>query len=395
MCGGFGSRLKGISKGVPKSLIKINAKNFLEILIKNFSRFKFKKILLLCHYKHNLFFRKFHKKTFNGLFVECIKEKKPLGTLGALLNAKNKLDNFFLLSNGDTFFDINFLDLYNHFNYKKNLAIIATCQFNTNSKYRFQNIIIKKNKIKKLILTKKRKQTANSGVCIINKNALRFSAKKDSSFDKDLLPKLILKNKVQARLYKKKFIDIGTPKDLKYFKKYEEKITRKRAVFLDRDGVLNYDYNYVYKIKDFVWKKKVIQAIKFLNDNNYLVFVISNQSGIGRGYYHYKDVEKLHKWINSELEKHSAKIDDFFYAPYYKNSKIKFSNKDKFLRKPNPGMIYLAKKKWKIDLNNSLVVGDSDADYKLAKNLKLKFIKVNNKSNLFNIVKKYQKLRKL
>ena len=95
MCGGFGSRLKSISRGVPKPLIKINNKNFLEILIKNFSRFKFKKILLLCHYKHNLFFRKFHKKTFNGLFVECIKEKKPLGTLGTLLNAKNKLDNFF------------------------------------------------------------------------------------------------------------------------------------------------------------------------------------------------------------------------------------------------------------------------------------------------------------
>ena len=66
MCGGFGSRLKSISRGVPKPLIKINNKNFLEILIKNFSRFKFKKILLLCHYKHNLFFRKFHKKTFNG-----------------------------------------------------------------------------------------------------------------------------------------------------------------------------------------------------------------------------------------------------------------------------------------------------------------------------------------
>ena len=217
---------------------------------------------------------------------------------------------------------------------------------------------------------------------------MKFSIKNDNSFDKDLLPKLVLKKKIQAKLYKKKFIDIGTPKDLKYFRKHQDKIIRKSAVFLDRDGVLNYDYNYVYKIKDFIWKKKVIEAIKFLNDNNYLVFVISNQSGIGRGYYHYKDVEKLHRWINSELKKHGAKIDDFFYAPYYKDSNIKFSAKDKFLRKPNPGMVYLAKRKWKIDLNNSLIIGDANTDYKLAKNLKLKFIKVNNKSNLFNIVKK-------
>ena len=395
MCGGFGSRLKNISRGVPKPLTKINNKTFLEILIKNFSRFKFKKILLLCHYKHNLFFKKFHKKTFDSSFIECIKEKKPLGTLGSLLNAKKKLDDFFLLSNGDTFFDINFFYFYNNFNYKKNLAIIAASQFNTNDKYRFQNIIIKKNKVEKLMLTKRRKQTTNSGICIINKSALKFSIKNNNSFDKDLLPKLVLKKKIQAILYKKKFIDIGTPKDLKYFRKHEDEIIRKSAVFLDRDGVLNYDYKYVYKIKDFVWKKNVIQAIKFLNDNNYLVFVISNQSGIGRGYYHYKDVEKLHEWINSELKKHGAKIDDFFYAPYHKDSNIKFSAKDKFLRKPNPGMVYLAKKKWKIDLNNSLIIGDANTDYKLAKKLKLKFIKVNDKSDLFNILKKYQKLRKL
>ena len=87
-CGGFGTRLKKISKGVPKSLILVDNKPFIEILIQNFSRFNFKKVLLLCHYKGDKFFKKYHNKKINGLLIKCIIEKKPLGTLKSLVNAK-------------------------------------------------------------------------------------------------------------------------------------------------------------------------------------------------------------------------------------------------------------------------------------------------------------------
>ena len=76
----------------------------------------------------------------------------------------------------------------------------------------------------------------------------------------------------------------------------------RKIAFLDRDGVLNYDYGYVHKIKDFKWKK-MLKAIKYLNDNNYLVVIVSNQSGIGRGYYKEADLKKLHSWIQVELKK--------------------------------------------------------------------------------------------
>ena len=159
-----------------------------------------------------------------------------------------------------------------------------------------------------------------------------------------------------------------------------------RAVFLDRDGVINYDFGYVHKIKNFKFKKKVFEAVKYLNENNYLVIIVTNQSGLGRGYYSKKDLSILHNWMKNEFKKNGANIDDIYYAPYYKFSKKYFSYKEKMRRKPNIGMIMEAKKKWLINMEESFMVGDRDVDKKLALNAKLKFIKINLKSDLFKII---------
>ncbi len=387
-CGGFGTRLKTVSKGVPKSLIPINNKNFIEILLKNLSRFNFTKAILLCHYKGSIFYKKYHNKKIKGLYVKCIIEKKALGTLGSLLNAKKQLDQFFLLTNGDTFFDINISDLYKKFNYKKNLLLLAAGKIKTGDKYRYQNFLIKRGILKKIFYSTNKNQVINSGLCIVNKKILKNVNKKGVSFDKNLIQSLIPTKKVQVEIYNKKFIDIGVPNDLKFLKKNFQNFTKKPAIFLDRDGVINYDYGYVHKKKNFVLKKKVVEAIKYLNDRNYYVFVVSNQSGIGRGYYTTKDVENLHKWFKSILINNGAFLDDIFYAPYYRKSKKSFFRKGSFLRKPNIGMINKAKKKWNIDIKKSYVIGDSDVDKNLARNAKLKYLPVNNNSNLLSIVKK-------
>ena len=82
--------------------------------------------------------------------------------------------------------------------------------------------------------------------------------------------------------------------------------------FLDRDGVLNVDTGYVYKKSEFEWTEGAIETVKFLNQNNFLVIVVTNQAGIGRGYYTEEDVNKLHDFMNEELGKYCASIDDFF-----------------------------------------------------------------------------------
>lgn len=387
-CGGFGTRLKNVSRGIPKSLIEIKNQSFIEILIQNLSKFGFKKVLLLCHYKGKNFYEKYHNKKFNGLLIKCVIEKRPLGTLGSLINSKKKLENFFLLSNGDTFFDINISELYKSFNFKKNLMIMGAGKIYTNDKLRYQNFLVKKNLLKKVFYSKKKNQIINTGLCIVNKKIFKHVNKDDYSFDKHLIKSLTLKNKIQVKTFKKKFIDIGTPKDLFYFSKNINHFTKKPAIFLDRDGVINYDYGYVYKKSNFVLKKKVVEAIKYLNNKNYFVFIVSNQSGVGRGYYSVRDVENLHNWFRNQLRNRGAYVDDVFFAPYYNKSKIKFTKKDKMLRKPNIGMITNASKKWNIDIKNSYVIGDTDNDKNLAINAKLNYVNVNDNSNLLNIVKK-------
>ena len=177
-CGGFGTRLKKISKGVPKSLISINNKAFVEVLIQNLSRFNFKKVLLLCHYEGNKFYKKYHNQKINGLLIKCIIEKEPLGTLKSLINAKKNLGNFFLLSNGDTFFDINISSLYQKFDYKKNLMILGAGKIITKDKLRYQNFLVKNRLLKKVYYSKKRNQTINTGLGIINKKILNYVKKK-------------------------------------------------------------------------------------------------------------------------------------------------------------------------------------------------------------------------
>ena len=92
--------------------------------------------------------------------------------------------------------------------------------------------------------------------------------------------------------------------------------------------------------------------------------------------------------MKSELRKNGAHIDEIFYAPFYNKSKLNFTKRDELLRKPNTGMINKANKNWNIEMKKSYVIGDSDVDKNLAKNAKLKFVGVNKKSNLLNIVKK-------
>ena len=139
-------------------------------------------------------------------------------------------------------------------------------------------------------------------------------------------------------------------------------------------------------IKNFYWNSGVKRGIKKLNDNNFFVFVITNQAGVGRGYYSEEKVLKLHNWISSELRKIGAYIDYFFYAPYYKYSKkLKYRN-GVGLRKPNTGMIDMAIKNWPIDLKKSFLIGDKQIDMDLAKKVNIKGCLMKNNRGFSKII---------
>ena len=162
---------------------------------------------------------------------------------------------------------------------------------------------------------------------------------------------------------------------------------KNKALFLDRDGVINKNFGYVFSTRNFVWLKNAKKAIKHAYIRKYLIIVVTNQSGVARGFYSEYDIKNLHKEINRELKKINCKIHDFFYCIYHPKYGNKKYKKYSYLRKPNPGMIFKAVKKWNIDLNKSLMVGDKKIDMITAKRANLRFIK--KKYNLLSEIKKH------
>ncbi len=136
------------------------------------------------------------------------------------------------------------------------------------------------------------------------------------------------------------------------------------AVFLDRDGTINVEKEYLYRIEDFEFIPGAPEAIKRLKNAGYLVIVVTNQSGVARGYYSLDDVDKLHQHIQTELAKYGTAVDAFYSCPHHPTEGVNEFVKNCDCRKPEPGMLLRAAKDFGADLKRSIMVGDKFADIK-------------------------------
>jgi D-glycero-D-manno-heptose 1,7-bisphosphate phosphatase len=153
------------------------------------------------------------------------------------------------------------------------------------------------------------------------------------------------------------------------------------AIFLDRDGVIIKDKLYVHKYKDIVWLKGVFEGIKYAKENNYLIIVVTNQSGIGRKIFKTFDMKELHKKMNKKIfAKTGFTIDKFYYCPFHPIYGVGNYKKKSFDRKPNPGMLIKAIKKYKINKKKSFMIGDQVTDKLAAKRADISFFYRSNKS---------------
>ena len=135
------------------------------------------------------------------------------------------------------------------------------------------------------------------------------------------------------------------------------------CLFLDRDGVLNEDHGYVHRWADFRWIDGAKDAIARFNAAGWLVIVVTNQSGIGRGYYAEAEMHALHAAMAQDLAKAGARIDAIYHAPHHPEATVEaLRHPDPPDRKPNPGMILKAMAEWPIDPARSVLVGDKPHD---------------------------------
>jgi D-glycero-D-manno-heptose 1,7-bisphosphate phosphatase len=135
------------------------------------------------------------------------------------------------------------------------------------------------------------------------------------------------------------------------------------ALFLDRDGVLNEDRGYVHRWEDFCWIPGAREAVAAFNARDWWVFVVTNQSGVGRGYYPEADVLALHARMEADLAATGARIDAFYHCPFHPEAlEDRYRHPDPPDRKPNPGMLLRAMADWPVDAARSVMVGDKAID---------------------------------
>lgn len=155
-----------------------------------------------------------------------------------------------------------------------------------------------------------------------------------------------------------------------------------KTIFFDRDGVINEDYRYVYKKEDFVFTNGIIDIMLFLKELGYKFILITNQSGIGRGYYSQNDFNILTSWMENELNKKGISFLDIKFCPHKPEDNC-------LCRKPKAQMITQSIEKWNVDIDKSFFIGDSKTDMMASKLAQISSIYFNNESKFDNIEADY------
>ena len=159
-----------------------------------------------------------------------------------------------------------------------------------------------------------------------------------------------------------------------------------KAAFFDRDGVLNVDKSYLYKIEDLEWIDGAKEALAYLTQKGYTIFVVTNQSGIARGYYTVADMEKLHDFMAQQVAAAGGKIEKFYYCPHLPEGKVAEYAVECDCRKPKPGLILRAFAEYDIDKNAAFLIGDKPRDVESAEAAGIKGCLFEG-GNLLNFVK--------
>jgi D,D-heptose 1,7-bisphosphate phosphatase len=364
LVGGRGSRLGDLARNAPKPLLPIvGNKAFLDFLLENIARHGVEEILLLAGHLAEQVERRYEGATIRGARVSVIREPEPAGTAGALTYARDRLDDVFLMSNGDSILDMNYLALVEKLRPGVDGALALR---EVSDVRRYAHVELDGDRI---VGFREKDETATSsglisgGVYVLRKTILDRIKSLPCSIEVDIFPNLAAEGRLAGVPVQGYFLDIGLPETLGEARRDMPDALRRRAVFFDRDGTLNVDAGYTHKPEDLDLLPGAVEAIRAVNDAGALAIVVTNQSGLARGLFTEADLAAFHAALQKKLAEGGAHVDAFYHSPFHEDGTVaELARKDHPDRKPNPGMLRRAILAWDIEPAGSAMLGDTDAD---------------------------------
>lgn len=362
LVGGRGTRLGDAARDYPKPLVPIAGDvRFLDYLIEDIARHGIEEIVLLAGHLGEQVSERYQGKQIRNARMRVVIEPAPAGTGGALRYVAADLDETFLLTNGDSFLDMNYLALTMQPGDLGAMALRSVPDAK-----RFGRVETNGDRIVAFHEKDASFEGASlisAGVYILRRSVLDLVGPPPCSIETDIFPQLVAQNALACRVFDGHFVDIGLPDTLEEARATLPDKLRRGAVLFDRDGTLIHDDGYTHKPEDLRWQPGAIDAIRRCNDAGRLAIVVTNQAGVARGFYDEDAVKRFHAHMQDELRPHGAHIDAFYYCPYHGDGVVaEYTYADHPDRKPNSGMLRRALLEWPIESTDSFVVGDTPND---------------------------------
>ena len=377
LCGGQGKRLKPLTNKIPKPMVDIHGRPFLLFLVNQFKHYGVKDFLFLTGYKSKKISDYFSSGSRWGVNIDYDKGPVTWNTKKRLYKAKLKIKKNFFLIYSDNFTNYPFHKIIDfHVKQKKALTLFL-CKKNKG------NIKIDKNlKILEYDKFRKRKNLnyVEVGYMLANKKKLFSYIENDNKDFSSIFPKMIKDKNINSLLSNNSYYSISDLKRLEITKKI---FIKKKIILIDRDGLINKKKNkgeYVTNWNQFKFIKKNIDALLTLSKNKFKFIVITNQAGVGRKKMSLTNLSLIHDKMAKKLKEKGIKILKIYFCPHHWKDNCE-------CRKPKPGLFFIASSKYKLNLNETIYIGDDPRDCLAAFNSGCKSILINKKKK-FNEINK-------